>query len=121
MSVDTSMDELLDTSYHERRRAARLADASFRREYERARIEIQQIDDVMRSLDQLRQEQGSTKADLAREIGKNPASVRRLFTAESNPELRTVAAMAAALGAKIEIVVPRRGADSRSARRTVPA
>ncbi len=37
----------------------------------------------------------------------NDAAVRRLLTAEVNPELRTVAAMAAALGAEVRIV-PRR-------------
>ena len=41
-----------------------------------------------------------TKAELAREIGKNPASVRRLYAASANPELRTVVAIADALDAR---------------------
>jgi predicted nucleotidyltransferase len=45
-----------------------------------------------------------SKAELAREIGRNDAVVRRLFTAQVNPELRTVAALAEALGAEIQIV-----------------
>ncbi len=58
----------------------------------------------MQQLDGLREASGYSKAELARLIGRNPSTVRRLFTAEVNPELRTVAAIAAALGAKIEIV-----------------
>jgi DNA-binding phage protein len=48
-----------------------------------------------------------TKAQLARTIDKNPASVRRLLTAAGNPELATVVAMADALDADI-VVVPRK-------------
>ncbi|HEY8200655.1 MAG TPA: helix-turn-helix transcriptional regulator [Actinomycetota bacterium] len=120
METERRSEETLDTSYHERRRTARLADPHFREEYERAQIEIRQVDEVMRSLDRLRQEVGLTKADLAREIGKNPASVRRLFTSESNPELRTVAAMAAALGARLE-VVRQQGGSRRRHRRAATA
>ena len=83
-------------------------DPEFRAEYLRARRAIAQIDSVMSTLDQLRESAGCSKAELARQIGKNPASVRRLFTAEVNPELMTVAAMCAALGAEIRIVPSRR-------------
>ncbi len=48
-----------------------------------------------------------SKAELARAIGRNDAVVRPFFTAQSNPELRTIAAMAEALNADIRIV-PRR-------------
>ncbi len=96
--------KLVDTSYHQRRLAARLKDPDFRAEYERARAEIAQIDAIMRSLDDLRQEAGFSKAELARQIGKDPASVRRLFTAQVNPELKTIAALARALGAEVQIV-----------------
>ncbi len=54
-----------------------------------------------------------SKADLARAIDKNPASIRRLFTSEANPELKTIAAMASALDA--EIVIKKR---PRSRKRT---
>jgi DNA-binding XRE family transcriptional regulator len=96
----------LDTSYHQRRLAQRLEDPTFRAEYERARTEIRQVDEVMRTLDSLRESAGITKAEMARRIGKDPASVRRLFSSESNPELKTIVAMAAALNAKIQISVP---------------
>lgn len=105
----------IDTGYRERRLAERLLDPVFRAEYERAQRQIAQVDSVMRVLDELRIEAGMSKAQLAREIGKNPASVRRLFTSEVNPELKTVVAMAEALGADIVIRRPRR---ARSAGRT---
>ena len=107
--------EALDTTYHQRRLAQRLEDPTFRAEYERARTEIRQVDEVMRTLDSLRESAGITKAELARKIGKDPASVRRLFSSESNPELKTIVAMAAALNAKIEISVP--SASGRAKRR----
>lgn len=98
---------MLDTSYHKKRSAERRLDPEFRLEYDRAPRELDQINDVMRALDGLRVDAGMSKADLARAIGRNDAVVRRLFTAEVNPELRTVAAIAAALGAEVRIV-PRR-------------
>jgi DNA-binding phage protein len=45
-----------------------------------------------------------SKAELARAIGKEPSSIRRFFTADVNPELKTVAAIADALGARVEVV-----------------
>jgi DNA-binding XRE family transcriptional regulator len=95
------------TSFHERRRTERMRDPEFRAEYERTRSEIEQIDSVVRSLDQLRESTGTSKTDLARHIGRNPSSIRRLFTARSNPELRLVVQIANDLDADI-IVVPRR-------------
>lgn len=94
----------LDTSYHKRRHEAQMQDPEFRREYELARARIEQVDAVMRQLDELRAELGLSKAQLARAIGKNPAALRRLFTAEVNPELKTVAALASALDAEVQIV-----------------
>lgn len=84
--------------------AEQLADPELRAEFERERHEIETIDAIVNALDGLRDERGLTKADLARQIGKNPASVRRLLTASGNPELRTVVAMANALDADIKIV-----------------
>lgn len=95
------------TGFHERRKAERMRDPEFRAEYARARGEIEQIDAVVRSLDQLRENSGTSKTDLARRIGRNPSSIRRLFTATSNPELRLVVQIANDLDADI-VVVPRR-------------
>lgn len=89
---------------YERFLAEQLADPEFRAEFERERHEIETIDAIVNALDGLRDERGLTKADLARQIGKNPASVRRLLTASGNPELRTIVAMANALDADIKIV-----------------
>jgi ribosome-binding protein aMBF1 (putative translation factor) len=97
-------------SYHDRRLAGRLQDPEFRTEFEKASREIKAIDTIVNELDGLREAHGMTKAELAREIDKNPASVRRLFTVPANPELRTIVAMADALDADVVIVPrPRRG------------
>jgi len=98
------MAKALDTSHHDRRLARRLEDPEFRAEFERQRREIAQIDVVVRQLDHLREEVGMSKAELARAVGKEPSSIRRFFTADVNPELKTVAAIADALGAKVEVV-----------------
>lgn len=95
---------MLDTSFHKRKIDAQMQDEEFRGEFERAKRELAQIDQVIQMLDALREEAGLSKAGLARLIGKNAASIRRLFTAEVNPELRTVAAMAEALNAEIHVV-----------------
>lgn len=96
-----------DTTYRERRLIERMRDPEFKAEYLRAQSSIAQVDAVMRSLDNLREAAGISKAQLARQIDKNPASVRRLFTSEVNPELKTIAAMAYALDAEL-VVQPRK-------------
>lgn len=98
----------LDTSAHRRLSAALIADADYQAEYEQARREIETIDRVIHQLDQLRESAGLSKAELARMVSRNPSSIRRLFTQQSNPELALVVAIASALGAKIEIVPPKK-------------
>jgi ribosome-binding protein aMBF1 (putative translation factor) len=116
------MAKTLDTTYHDRRIARRLKeDPEFRAEFERQRREIVQIDAVVRQLDELREEAGMSKAELARAIGKEPSSIRRFFTADVNPELKTVAAVADVLGAKVQVVTSgasrrKRAGKKRSAR-----
>jgi DNA-binding XRE family transcriptional regulator len=98
------MAETHDTSYYEKRRQEWLADDDARAEYERARQEIEQIDAVIRSLDALRENAGISKAELARRVGRNPASIRRLFTAaQARPELPLIISIANALDASVEI------------------
>lgn len=117
MATKTISAKKLDTSYHDRRLARRLQEnPEFRAEYERATQEVEAIDDVVHMLDDLRQAWGLSKADLARAIDKNPASIRRLLTSRGNPELRTIVAMATALDAEVKIV-PRRRARTRLRRR----
>jgi DNA-binding XRE family transcriptional regulator len=99
------MERSLDTSRHDRRLAQRIKDdAEFRAEFEQQRRQIAQIDAVVHQLDELREEAGMSKAELARAIGKEPSSIRRFFTANVNPELKTVAAVADVLGARVEVV-----------------
>jgi ribosome-binding protein aMBF1 (putative translation factor) len=101
-------DSFLDTSLHERRLAQRRRDPEFREAYERAAREIAQTDQVIRELDSLRVDLGISKAELARRIGRNASSIRRLFTAShARPELPLVAAIADALGAEVRVVAKR--------------
>lgn len=96
---------LENTARHDKRLRRRLQeDAEFRAEFERSRREVSQIDAVVRQLDELREEAGMSKAELARAVGKAPSSIRRLFTADVNPELKTVAAIADVLGARVQVV-----------------
>lgn len=113
------MGDHLDTGHHDRRLQRRLRESpEFRAEFERQQREIGAIDALINTLDGLRAERNLSKAALAREIGKNEASIRRLLTAPVNPELRTVVAMANALDADIRIVPRKRSAAHRKTRVT---
>ena len=82
----------------ERYLARRLEDPEYRTAYEQARERIDQIDRVIRALDERRNELNLTKADLARRAGVKPEAIRRLFSAEKpNPTLNTLVALAGAL------------------------
>ncbi len=59
---------------------------------------------MIRQLDELREAAGLSKAELARRIGRDPSSIRRLFTAHANPELRLVVSIAEDLGAEVRVV-----------------
>jgi len=108
MHVDVRRSGKLETSHHDRRLARRLADdQEFRAEFERQERAIAAIDEIVNQLDTLRVEHEYSKAELARRIDKNPASVRRLLTVAGNPELGTIVAMADALDADV-VVVPRK-------------
>lgn len=103
-----------DPSLHDRFLADQLADPAFREAFERERREIETIDTLVGALEHLRSEHGISKAQLARLIGKNPASVRRTLTAPGNPELRTIIAIADALNADVKII-PRAESPARKA------
>lgn len=95
---------------------ARLDDPEYREAFERARKRIDQIDRVIRALDDRREELNLSKAELARRAEMQPEAVRRLFSAERpNPTLHTLAAIAEALGLDIS------PADNRGERATSPA
>src|SRR5258708_1327595 len=101
MSITVNGAKLLDTSFHERRHRQLLADPDFEGEYMGSRRRIAGIDSVMQQLDALRAEVGLSKAELARRIGREPATVRRLFSSHVNPTLETVVALAGELGAAV--------------------
>ena len=107
------MARALDTSYFDKRLARRRKDPSYNAEYERVRSQVARVDSLVRSLDRLREQEGLSKAALARRIGMNPASVRRFFSNPSNPEWRTLDALADALGAQL-IATKRKKARDRN-------
>jgi hypothetical protein len=100
--------QMLDVSLYERLRASEMKDPEFRAAYERSAREIAQIDAVIQTLDALRIDLGISKAELARRVGRNASSVRRLFTASgARPELSLIVSLADALDAELR-VIPRK-------------
>lgn len=93
-----------------------MASATFANDYKQARAEIGAVDEIIRALDEAREELGISKAELAREISAKPEIVRRLFTTEApNPTLGTVVKLALALGYKLELVAAPKRAGPRAA------
>lgn len=81
-----------------------LEDPEFLREYVVKSIRIATIDAVINELEEARHASGLSKADLARAIQANPATIRRLFSAEHvNPTLGTLAEVGAALGFRVTL------------------
>jgi len=90
-----------------------LQDPDFLREYVTQSMRIATIDEVVNALDDARQAAGLSKAELARAIQAEPATIRRLFASTTpNPTLGTLAELAAALG--LRITVEPLGAEERS-------
>jgi transcriptional regulator with XRE-family HTH domain len=84
--------------------ATDLQDPEFLRDYVVESMRIATIDRLVNELDEAREAAGLTKAELARAIGAEPASIRRLFTSgHSNPTLGTLAEVASALGMQITL------------------
>lgn|GEM_PF-3279168 len=85
-----------------------IEDPEFEAAYKQHRARIDAIDELMRALDDAREQQGITKATLARRIQAEPAAVRRLFSqATPNPQIARVIDMAHELGLEI-VIQPRR-------------
>ena len=81
-----------------------LEDSEFLREFIVEAMRIATIDEVVNALDDAREAAGMSKAELARAIQVEPATIRRLFASDtSNPTLGTLAELAAALGMRITI------------------
>jgi transcriptional regulator with XRE-family HTH domain len=90
-----------------------LEDPRFLRDYVAESIRIATIDRIVNELDAAREAAGLSKAGLARAISTEPATVRRLFSADHvNPTLGTLAEVAAALGMRL-ILEPLKAAEQR--------
>jgi len=90
----------------ERYIAERLMDRDFATAYEDARRRIDDVDGIVRSLEDQRIALGLSKAELARRVGVRPEAVRRLLSGHhANPTLSTVVSLASALGLDI-VAVP---------------
>ena len=84
--------------------AADLEDPEFLRDYVVESMRIATIDRLVNELDEAREAAGLSKAELARAIGAEPASIRRLFAnGHSNPTLGTLAEVASALGMQVTL------------------
>jgi len=81
-----------------------LEDPEFLREYVVESVRIATIDTIVNDLDDAREAAGLSKAELARAIQVEPATIRRLFASEkSNPTIGTLAEVAAVLGLRITV------------------
>ncbi|WP_122260795.1 DNA-binding protein [Ornithinimicrobium cerasi] len=81
-----------------------LQDPEFLREYVVESMRISTIDSVVNAINDAREAAGMSKAELARAIRKEPATIRRLLSSESaNPTLGTLAEVAASLGLRITV------------------
>lgn len=96
----------------ERYFAEQMSDPEYRAAYEEARRRVDQVDNLVRSLDARREALGLSKAELARQAGLAPELVRRLFSVEApNPTVTTLAALSVALDLEL-VVAPVRAAPT---------
>lgn len=99
----------------EQRTAALLATPEGRAAWEAAGREIDQVVTVLRRIDEQRSALGISKAELARRVGRDASTVRRVFTAGgANPELSFVAQLADAVGLRIVAVAAEPAPDGRA-------
>lgn len=76
-----------------------MTDPEYRHHFILESRRVAAVDAIVNALDEIREQQGLSKADLARAVERDPAAVRRLLTAQQvNPSLGMVADLAAALG-----------------------
>jgi DNA-binding phage protein len=86
----------------ERYFAKRMRDDDYRAAHAEARRRIDEIDSLIRAIDAQREQQGLSKAELARRAGLPPEAVRRLLSIERpNPTAGTLVALADALDLQI--------------------
>lgn len=81
-----------------------LEDPEFRTQYVSESIRIATIDSVINALDEAREVEGLSKADVARALHTEPATIRRLLSSGSgNPTLGTLAEVAAVVGLRVTV------------------
>jgi ribosome-binding protein aMBF1 (putative translation factor) len=81
---------------------ASMTDPEYRHHFILESRRIAAIDSIVNGLDEIRAQQGLSKAQLARAIERDPAAVRRLLTSRQvNPTLAMVTDLAAALGYEV--------------------
>ena len=81
-----------------------LQDPELLRAYIVESVRIETIDRLINKLDQARQADELSKAELARSISETPSVVRRLLSAgQRNPTIGTLAEVAAALGMRVTL------------------
>ncbi|MBN6035191.1 helix-turn-helix transcriptional regulator [Amycolatopsis sp. 195334CR] len=82
-----------------------LRDPELLRAYIVESVRIETVDRLINGLDQARQDDELSKADLARAISETPSVVRRLLSTpgQRNPTIGTLAEVAAALGLRITL------------------
>jgi len=84
--------------------AEQMDDPEYAAEVAAQRARIDAVDGILRALDEAREQQGLSKADLARLAGKKEAFVRRLLTSsDSNPTLETVVSLARELDLEVTL------------------
>lgn len=89
-----------------------LSDPVAKEQYDRTRRTLTAFHYILKTIDLERERAGLSKAELARRVGVNPASIRRLFTSNgSNPTLDTILDLIDVLG--LEVSLQRRIADER--------
>lgn len=93
----------------------RMKDPDFAEGYVRERDAIDEVDALIRQLDEARVDLGLSKAEFARRIGKLPVVVRRLLTKKgTNPTLMMAVRLGAAVGLKLAYQPARPPARTRS-------
>lgn len=103
------------TTSFDRRFDRWMQDPEFAESYRQHRARIDAIDTLMQALDEERERQKLSKADLARRIEAEPAAVRRLFTeSRPNPQIGRLVDIAHELGMEITLTKRRRTRARRS-------
>lgn len=88
-----------------------------REAFARESAQIQTVDRIINALNDAIVESGLSKAELARRLHTDPASLRRLLTSSQNPTIRTLVPVAAELGLEITVVPTKKRAAGAGARR----